>query len=56
MLSIFSGKPATGTRVYLEKGAQKELIAFQVTGEKGEVTFQHLDASSYRLLLIFPQQ
>lgn len=54
--SIFSGKPAAEIRVYLEKGAQKELIAFQLTGEKGKVSFHHLDAASYRLLLIFPQQ
>lgn len=56
IFSIFSGKPAAETRVYLEKGAQKELIAFQVTGEKGDVSFQHLDAGSYQLLLVFPQQ
>lgn len=56
MFSIFSGKPAVKARVYLEKGAQKELIAFQQTGEKGEVSFGHLDAASYRLLIIFPQQ
>lgn len=56
LISFFSGNPAANTRVFLEKGAQKELIAFQITGEKGEVSFQHLDAASYRLLLIFPQQ
>jgi len=56
VLSIFTGKPAPRAEVYLEKGAQKQLVAFQVTGEKGKVSFHHLDAASYRLLLIFPQQ
>ena len=54
ILSIFVGKPAENTKVYLEKGGQ--LIAFQVTGEKGKVSFKHLDEGSYKLLLVFPQQ
>ena len=54
VLSIFGGHPAEKVEVYLEKG--KQLIAFQVSGEKGKVTFDHLDEGSYRLLLIFPQQ
>ena len=54
ILSIFVGKPAEETKVYLEKGGQ--LIAFQVTGEKGKVSFKHLDEGSYKLLLVFPQQ
>ncbi|AHW61815.1 hypothetical protein SAMN05444285_102137 [Draconibacterium orientale] len=54
ILSIFIGKPAENTGVYLEKGGQ--LIAFQVTGEKGKVSFKHLDEGSYKLLLVFPQQ
>lgn len=51
---LFDGKPADKTQVYLEKGTQ--LIAFQVTGEKGKVEFDHLDAGSYRLSLVFPEQ
>lgn len=51
---LFGGKRAEKTEVYLEKG--KQLIAFQVTGEKGKVAFDHLDEGSYRLLLVFPQQ
>ena len=51
ILSIFIGKPAEKTEVYLEKGGQ--LIAFQATGEKGKVSFKHLDEGSYKLLLIF---
>ena len=54
ILSIFIGKPAEKTEVYLEKGGQ--LIAFQATGEKGKVSFKHLDEGSYKLLLVFPQQ
>lgn len=54
MLSIFGGRPAEKVEVYLEKG--KQLIAFQATGEKGKVSFDHLDEGSYRLLIIFPQQ
>ena len=54
MLLLFTGKPAHRTQVYLEKG--KQLIAFQATGERGKVNFKHLDAGSYRLSLIFPQQ
>jgi hypothetical protein len=56
VFSLFTGKPAPRTEVYLEKGAQKEVVAFQKTGVKGEVSFKHLDAASYRLLLLFPQQ
>lgn len=54
VFTIFSGKPASKTEVYLEKNTQ--LVAFQVTGELGKVSFKHLDAGSYRLSLIFPQQ
>lgn len=54
IFSIFIGKPAENTEVYLEKGGQ--LIAFQATGEKGKVSFKHLDEGSYKLLLVFPQQ
>ena len=53
-LSIFSGKPAKNTEVYLEKG--KQLIAYQITGEKGKIDFRHLDPGSYRISVIFPQQ
>lgn len=52
--SIFQGKPAQHTEVYLERGGN--LIAFQATGEQGKVTFNHLDAGSYSLSLVFPQQ
>lgn len=54
ILSIFSGKPAQNTEVYLEKGRQ--LIAYQITGEKGKIDFQHLDPGSYRISVILPQQ
>ena len=54
LLSIFGGRPAEKAEIYLEKGT--ELIAYQQTGEKGKVSFNHLDAGSYRLLVIFPQQ
>lgn len=54
LLSIFGGRPAEKAEIYLEKGT--ELIAFQRTGEKGKVSFDYLDAGSYRLLVIFPQQ
>ena len=52
--TIFPGKPAQHTEVYLERGGQ--LIAFQATGTQGKVTFDHLDAGSYSLSLVFPQQ
>jgi len=54
VFSIFGGRSTEKVEVYLEKG--KQLIAFQVTGDKGKVAFDHLDEGSYRLLLIFPQQ
>lgn len=54
VVSLFGGRPADQVEIYLEKGNQ--LVAFQVTGEKGKVTFNHLDAGSYRLSLVFPQQ
>lgn len=54
ILSLFSGKPAKNTEVYLEKGRQ--LIAYQITGEKGKIDFQHLDPGSYRISVILPQQ
>lgn len=54
IFSIFTGKPATKTEVYLENGS--ELIAFQLTGEKGKASFGHLDAGKYQILLLFPQQ
>lgn len=54
LLLIFTGKPAERTEVYLEKGEQ--LIAFQATGEKGKVSFEHLDAGSYRVSVVLPQQ
>ncbi|WP_167616620.1 hypothetical protein [Maribellus sediminis] len=54
LILLFGGKPAKNTGVYLEKGSQ--LIAYQITGEKGKVSFTHLDAGSYRISLLFPQQ
>lgn len=54
MISVFGGRPTEKAKVYLEKGS--EVIAFQMTGEKGKASFDHLDAGSYRLLVIFPQQ
>ena len=54
LFSIFGGRPTEKTEIYLEKGNQ--LIAFQVSGEKGKVTFNHLDAGSYQISLVFPQQ
>ncbi|WP_347839134.1 hypothetical protein [uncultured Draconibacterium sp.] len=52
--SVFYGRPASNTEVYLDKGGQ--LIAFQATGEKGKVHFKYLDQGSYQLSLVFPQQ
>lgn len=54
VFSIFTGKPTAKTEVYLEKGEQ--LIAFQGTGEKGKASFSHLDAGSYNLSILLPQQ
>jgi hypothetical protein len=51
---IFAGKPAEHTGVYLEKGSQ--LIAYQITGKSGKVSFDHLNEGSYKLSVIFPQQ
>jgi len=54
MLSVFGGHPTEKAEIYLEKG--KQLVAFQVSGEKGRVAFNHLDAGSYRVSIVFPQQ
>jgi len=54
LFTVFGGRPTQKAEIYLEKGRQ--LIAFQVTGEKGKVQFSHFDAGSYRLLVVFPQQ
>jgi len=54
VFSIFGGRPTEKTEIYLEKG--KQLIAFQVSGEKGQVDFNHLDAGSYRISIVFSQQ
>lgn len=54
MFSIFTGKPADKTEVYLQKGEQ--LIAFQATGAKGKVSFKHLNAGSYSISVLLPQQ
>ena len=54
VLGIFGQQPAQSTEVFLEKGSQ--LIAYQITGEKGKVDFRYLDAGSYKLSVVFPQQ
>lgn len=54
VLNIFGHRPAQNTEVFLEKGAQ--LIAYQITGENGKVDFRYLDAGSYKLSVVFPQQ
>ncbi len=54
LFNVFGGHPTQKAEIYLENGRQ--LIAFQVTGEKGKVQFSHLDAGSYRILVVFPQQ
>lgn len=52
---FFSGKPVQDAVVILENIRNREPVAWQQTGENGKVTFQHLDAGSYRLLFDFPQ-
>lgn len=54
LLFIFQGRPAGHTEIYIEKG--KQLIAYQITGDKGKVKFQYLDAGSYSVSVVFPQQ
>lgn len=54
ILSIFGGQPTEKAEVYLEKGRQ--LTGFQVTGVKGKAEFNYLDAGSYRVSIVFPQQ
>lgn len=56
LITLFAGKPAPTTQVFLEKGGHEQLYAYQISGDKGKVSFKHLDAGSYRLLLAFPQQ
>lgn len=57
VISIFNtGKPLSNAKVYLQRGAGKEIVAYQQTGDQGKVTFQHLNAGSYQLLVEFPQQ
>jgi hypothetical protein len=56
LFSIFTSNPAENTEVFLERGTQGEITAFQKTGEKGEASFKHLDAASYSIYIRFPQQ
>lgn len=56
LFTLFAGKPAPLTLVFLEKGGHQQLYAYQISGNKGKVSFKHLNAGSYRLLLSFPQQ
>lgn len=52
---FFSSKPAKNAKIILEDSSGRNLIAFQKTGEKGKVTFKHLDEGSFRMILVFPQ-
>lgn len=54
LILLFGGKPAKNTGLYLEKGSQ--LIAYQITGDKGKVSFDYLDEGSYKISVLFPQQ
>ncbi|MCY1721729.1 hypothetical protein OU798_15350 [Prolixibacteraceae bacterium Z1-6] len=56
LFSLFAGKSAANANVYIEKGAHREVVAFKKTGIKGQVVFRHLDAATYRVLIVFPQQ
>lgn len=49
------GAPVQDAVVMLETRRSNEIIAWQQTGENGKITFNHLDAGSYNLLLQFPQ-
>ncbi len=54
VFSIFGGHRTDKAEVYLENG--KQLVGFRATGVKGKVEFNHLDAGSYRVSIVFPQQ
>ncbi|WP_340111791.1 hypothetical protein [Maribellus mangrovi] len=54
LILLFGGKPAKNTGIYLEKGSQ--LIAYQLTGDKGKVSFEYLDEGNYKISVLFPQQ
>lgn len=55
-IPFFPGKPADEATVILENANGSEMIAFQRTGEKGKVSFKHLNAGTFSIVIEFPQQ
>ncbi|NQU85468.1 MAG: hypothetical protein HQ541_06880 [Mariniphaga sp.] len=56
LIPLLSGKPVNNANLFLEKGVNKQLLAFQQTGELGKAAFKYLDAGVYLFLVEFPQQ
>lgn len=54
LTSILPGQPAANTKVVLKQ--DDNLIAYQVSGETGKISFKNLNKGSYKLLFVFPQQ
>ena len=56
LFPFISGNRTPGAVVSLESDREKNLVAFQQTGEKGKVSFAYLDAGNYQLFIEFPWQ
>jgi hypothetical protein len=56
LFPFFSGKPAKDAIVVLEDFSGRNTVGTQIVGEKGKAGFQYLNAGSYQLAILFPQQ
>ena len=59
MLALFGGNRGVrvaGAGIYLERGSGGQIVAYQITGESGKVSFTHLDKGLYTIMLEIPRQ
>lgn len=55
-IPLFPGKSVENALFILENVNETEVVAFQKTGETGKVSFKHLNAGTFRIVIEFPQQ
>lgn len=56
VIPFFTGRRTADVHVYLEDSTGTALLAYQKTGNIGEVAFKYLDGGSYQLSVELPQQ
>jgi len=50
-----AGEPVPGAEIIIDQSPYDDPVAYQVTGSSGTITFDHLDAGTYKIRIILPK-